>query len=41
MRRLGMSVHGYFDHPRVPEGHPVRPHVAYYLARPAAGTPVS
>jgi RimJ/RimL family protein N-acetyltransferase len=39
MRRLGMSVHGYFDHPRVPAGHPVQPHVAYYLARP--GTPVS
>ncbi len=35
MRRLGMSLHGHFDHPRVPEGHPVRPHVVYHLARPA------
>ena len=41
MRRLGMSVHGHFDHPRVPAGHPVQPHVVYYLARPAQGTPVS
>jgi RimJ/RimL family protein N-acetyltransferase len=37
MRRLGMSVHGYFDHPRVPDGHRVQPHVAYHLARPAEG----
>lgn len=29
MRRLGMSEHAFFDHPRVPEGHPVRPHVLY------------
>ena len=32
MRRLGMTEHGFFDHPRVPEGNPVRPHVAYRLA---------
>jgi RimJ/RimL family protein N-acetyltransferase len=35
MRRLGLSVHGYFDHPRVPDGHRVQPHVAYHLPRPA------
>lgn len=31
MRRLGMSEHAFFDHPRVPEGSAVRPHVAYRL----------
>lgn len=29
MRRLGLVRHGFFEHPRVPEGHPTRPHVAY------------
>ena len=29
MRRLGMVRHSTFDHPRVPAGHPLRPHVAY------------
>jgi hypothetical protein len=23
-----------FEHPRVPPGHPLRPHVTYHLARP-------
>ena len=27
--RLGMRHELEFDHPRVPEGHPVRPHVLY------------
>jgi len=33
MEKLGMSVDsaGAFDHPRVPVGHPVRPHVLYRL----------
>jgi RimJ/RimL family protein N-acetyltransferase len=31
MRRLGMSEAARFDHPRVPEGHTIRPHVAYRL----------
>jgi RimJ/RimL family protein N-acetyltransferase len=31
MQRLGMRHDGAFDHPRVPEGHPVRPHVLYRL----------
>jgi RimJ/RimL family protein N-acetyltransferase len=34
MRRIGMTPHSHFDHPRVPAGHPVRPHVAYHLDRP-------
>ena len=36
MRRLGMSLHAHFDHPRVAAGHPLRPHVAYRLRRPGA-----
>lgn len=35
MRRIGMSRHTSFEHPRIPPGHPLRPHVAYRLARPA------
>ena len=34
MRRLGMTRHGYFEHPRIEPGHPIRPHVAYHLDRP-------
>jgi RimJ/RimL family protein N-acetyltransferase len=37
MRRLGMTVSAYFEDLRVPAGSPLRPHVAYRLARPAAG----
>lgn len=33
MRRIGMSENARFEHPRVPEGDPLRPHVAYRLAR--------
>ncbi len=33
MQRLGMRADGGFDHPRVPEGHKLRPHVLYRLAR--------
>jgi RimJ/RimL family protein N-acetyltransferase len=36
MRRLGMIRHGYFEHPRVEPGHRLRPHVVYWLPRPAA-----
>jgi hypothetical protein len=36
MRRLGMTRHAYFDHPRVEAGHPLRAHVAYRLPRPGA-----
>ena len=31
MRRLGMTLHGHFDHPRVAAGHPLQPHVVYRL----------
>jgi RimJ/RimL family protein N-acetyltransferase len=34
MRRIGMTEHARFDHPRVPAGHPVRPHVGFLLRRP-------
>jgi RimJ/RimL family protein N-acetyltransferase len=35
MRRLGMTPHGRFEHPRIPVGHELRPHVAYRLGRAA------
>jgi RimJ/RimL family protein N-acetyltransferase len=34
MQRIGMAEHGFFEHPRVPRGHPVRPHVLYRLDAP-------
>ena len=34
MERLGMTRSGEFEHPRLPEGHPLRPHVLYRLRRP-------
>ncbi len=37
MRRLGMTPFAHFDHPRVPVGHPVRPHIVYRLQRPGVG----
>jgi RimJ/RimL family protein N-acetyltransferase len=33
MRRLGMTQVATFDHPRVPAGHPLRPHVTCHLPR--------
>jgi len=35
MERLGMRFAQTFDHPRLPEGHPLRPHVLYRLSRAA------
>jgi RimJ/RimL family protein N-acetyltransferase len=35
MRRLGMTLYTHFEHPRVDPGHPLRPHVAFRLERPA------
>jgi RimJ/RimL family protein N-acetyltransferase len=35
MRRLGMTLYGRFEHPRVEPGHRLRPHVVYRIARPA------
>ena len=33
MDRVGMHRESFFEHPRVPEGHPVRPHVLYRADR--------
>jgi RimJ/RimL family protein N-acetyltransferase len=33
MERLGMRPDGGFEHPRLPEGHALRPHLLYRLAR--------
>ncbi len=35
MEKLGMThdPHDDFDHPRLPEGHPMRRHVLYWLKR--------
>jgi len=33
MRRLGLTERARFEHPKVPQGSPVRPHVAYWRAR--------
>jgi RimJ/RimL family protein N-acetyltransferase len=33
MRRIGLTEAARFDHPRIPAGHPLRPHVLYHLAR--------
>jgi RimJ/RimL family protein N-acetyltransferase len=35
MRRIGMGEAARFEHPRVPGGSPLKPHVTYYLANPA------
>src|SRR3984957_5707288 len=37
MRRIGMTEAARFEHPRVPIGSPVKPHVVYQLASPGAG----
>jgi len=34
MRRIGMTEVARFEHPRVPDGSPIKPHVMYHLARP-------
>jgi RimJ/RimL family protein N-acetyltransferase len=34
MRRLGLTQVDHFEHPNVPVGHRIRPHVLYHLARP-------
>lgn len=35
MERLGMVRETLFDHPRLPEGHPLRPHLLYRITRDA------
>jgi RimJ/RimL family protein N-acetyltransferase len=34
MRRLGMTLHTHFEHPRIEPGHPLRPHVVFRAPRP-------
>jgi RimJ/RimL family protein N-acetyltransferase len=34
MRRIGLTEYARFEHPGVPEGSPIRPHVTYHRARP-------
>jgi RimJ/RimL family protein N-acetyltransferase len=36
MRRLGLTEVGRFNHPRVPAGHPLQPHVTYHRSRSQA-----
>ena len=36
MRRIGLSLRGEFDHPRMPEGHALRRHVLYAVDAPLA-----
>jgi RimJ/RimL family protein N-acetyltransferase len=36
MGRLGLTEVARFNHPRIPEGHPLQPHVTCHLARPPA-----
>ena len=33
MEKLGMRYAGDFEHPRLPEGHPLRPHVLYRCSK--------
>ena len=37
MRRIGMTEAARFEHPRIPDGSPLKPHVVYHLASPGAG----
>ena len=41
MRRLGLTEVAMFEHPRVPHGHPLQPHVTYHLARPQGSRPAA
>jgi len=36
MRRIGMTESVHFEHLGVPDGSPLKPHVMYHLASPAA-----
>ncbi len=36
MERIGMHLHGRFDHPRLPPDSPLRPHVRYVIRSPHA-----
>jgi len=34
MERLNMTQDGEFNHPRLPQGHPLQRHVPYRLSKP-------
>ena len=34
MQKIGMKKVGIFDHPKIEEGHPLKPHVLYYIKTP-------
>ena len=34
MQKIGMQFEQYFDHPRVPHGNPLRPHICYCITKP-------
>jgi RimJ/RimL family protein N-acetyltransferase len=36
MRRIGMTEAARFEHPRVPDGSPLKPHVVFHLGSPGA-----
>ena len=38
MRRIGMTEAARFEHPRVPDGSPLKPHVVFHLASPGAAS---
>jgi len=38
MRRIGMTEAARFEHPRVPDGSPLKPHVVYHLASPGSAS---
>jgi RimJ/RimL family protein N-acetyltransferase len=37
MRRIGMTMEGYFDHPMVDDGHFLKKHVLYKISKPGRG----
>jgi len=37
MEKLGMRRIGGFEHPRLPKGHPLRPHLLYRLRQDEYG----
>jgi RimJ/RimL family protein N-acetyltransferase len=41
MRRIGLTEFVRFDHPRIPAGHPLRPHVMFHLASPVPPAPAA
>jgi RimJ/RimL family protein N-acetyltransferase len=41
MRRLGLTEAARWDHPRIPEGSPLRPHVTYHRLAPHRPAPAA